>query len=102
MAGLHEPTEMASQSDHDVEMSERIGMSISPLKDLNPPRSCILDLAKKLYAFASEGFKSNQYSDLTIRCRDREFYVHKVIVCSQCDFFANACKPDSPFIVSRT
>ncbi|KAK8230799.1 hypothetical protein HDK77DRAFT_450914 [Phyllosticta capitalensis] len=75
---------MASQSDHDVEMSERI------------------DLAKKLYAFASEGFKSNQYSDLTIRCRDREFYVHKVIVCSQCDFFANACKPDSPFIEART
>ncbi|RPA74484.1 hypothetical protein BJ508DRAFT_191841, partial [Ascobolus immersus RN42] len=34
--------------------------------------------------------KTGQYSDLTIRCGDQEFRVHKAVVCPQSSFFA-AC-----------
>jgi hypothetical protein len=32
------------------------------------------------------------YSDLTIRCGDAEFRVHRCIVCPQSTFFRNACE----------
>jgi hypothetical protein len=32
------------------------------------------------------------YSDLTIKCGDAEFRVHKCIVCPQSTFFRNACE----------
>ncbi|KAK5674687.1 hypothetical protein LTS10_012688 [Elasticomyces elasticus] len=36
-------------------------------------------------------FKTGQYSDLTIKCGERVWHVHKVIVCPQSPFFARAC-----------
>ncbi|KAK7536874.1 uncharacterized protein J3D65DRAFT_667591 [Phyllosticta citribraziliensis] len=65
-------------------------------------------LSRGLHEFSKSRFKEERYSDLTIRCKFKhtdedakevehvEFYVHKMIVCLQSDFFANACKPDSP------
>ncbi|GME32691.1 uncharacterized protein K452DRAFT_358373 [Neofusicoccum parvum] len=35
--------------------------------------------------------RSGQYSDLVIRCGDRTWNVHKVVVCSQCEFLQNTC-----------
>lgn len=35
---------------------------------------------------------SSDYYDLTIRCDEDEFRVHKCIVCPQSTFFRNACK----------
>ncbi|KAK3659701.1 hypothetical protein LTR56_001064 [Elasticomyces elasticus] len=34
---------------------------------------------------------NRKYTDLTIRCGDREWQVHKVVVCAQSPFFAKAC-----------
>lgn len=35
---------------------------------------------------------NDAYSDLTIKCGDAEFRVHKCIVCPQSTFFRNACE----------
>ncbi|KAK8176668.1 hypothetical protein BC567DRAFT_209548 [Phyllosticta citribraziliensis] len=59
-----------------------------------------LCLVEGLEDFASGNFQSKDYTDLTIRCQDKEFYVHKLVVCLFSAFFAKACKPDSPFKVS--
>ncbi|KAH9826501.1 hypothetical protein Tdes44962_MAKER00464 [Teratosphaeria destructans] len=37
--------------------------------------------------------KSGDYSDLRIKCGDKEFKVHKAIVCARSEYFAKACKP---------
>ncbi|KAI7505191.1 hypothetical protein KC347_g8081 [Hortaea werneckii] len=37
--------------------------------------------------------KTGEYSDLTIKCGDRTFQVHKNIICARSDYFAAACKP---------
>ncbi|KAL0258078.1 hypothetical protein SLS55_007249 [Diplodia seriata] len=47
-------------------------------------------------------FSGTKYTDLVVKCRGREYNVHRIVVCSQCDFFDNACKPDSPFVEART
>ncbi|KAK8155390.1 hypothetical protein BKA80DRAFT_313394 [Phyllosticta citrichinensis] len=57
--------------------------------------------AKSLCGFAKDGFQSKLNSDLTIRWQDKEFYVHKMVLCCQSEFFVNACKPDSPFVEAR-
>jgi len=36
-------------------------------------------------------YDSSKYSDLTIRCRDRDFKVHRAVVCPRSTFFAAAC-----------
>ncbi|KAI9761903.1 MAG: hypothetical protein M1840_001519 [Geoglossum simile] len=43
--------------------------------------------------------QSGKYSDLTISCRDREFSVHRAIVCPRCPHFAAAC---GDFLEGRT
>ncbi|QDS73368.1 hypothetical protein FKW77_007158 [Venturia effusa] len=40
----------------------------------------------------SNVFESGEYSDLTVRCQNKDFNVHKVVVCAQSDWFKNACK----------
>ncbi|KAI7240294.1 hypothetical protein KC343_g7155 [Hortaea werneckii] len=35
--------------------------------------------------------KTGEYSDLTIKCGDRTFQVHKNIVCARSEYFATAC-----------
>ncbi|KAF2433593.1 POZ domain-containing protein [Tothia fuscella] len=52
------------------------------------PSDLSIPLAKGL----SERFGNGQYSDLTIKCGDKNFQGHKVVVCSQSEFFNNACK----------
>jgi hypothetical protein len=42
--------------------------------------------------------ESAKYSDLTLSCSDREFHVHRAIVCPRSPFFAAAC--DGKFLVS--
>ncbi|KAK8239444.1 hypothetical protein IWZ00DRAFT_548070 [Phyllosticta capitalensis] len=61
-----------------------------------------LCLVEGLEDFATQGFQCKDYTDLTIRCQDREFFVHKLIVCLYSIFFKNACKPDSPFKEAKT
>ena len=39
-------------------------------------------------------FNSSDYSDLTIRCEEREWKVHRAIICPQSKFFAVACNGD--------
>lgn len=41
-----------------------------------------------------------KYADLKICCSGRQWMVHEVIVCSQSDFFENACKDN--FIIRTT
>jgi hypothetical protein len=38
--------------------------------------------------------ESSQYSDATIRCEGREFKVHKIVVCTQSEFFSKAFNGD--------
>ncbi|KAK4624257.1 hypothetical protein CLAFUW4_05274 [Fulvia fulva] len=40
-------------------------------------------------------FTDSRWSDLEIRCGDRSWAVHKIVVCSQCEFFATACDRNS-------
>jgi hypothetical protein len=44
--------------------------------------------------------KSTKSSDLVITCEGHEFSVHKVVVCSQSDFFATCC--NSNFLEAHT
>lgn len=44
-----------------------------------------------LVAGTSELFKTGDFSDLLIRCNDREFRVHRAIVCPRSKFFQKAC-----------
>jgi len=48
-----------------------------------------------IHACLSSIFESKKYSDLTIRCDDRVFKVHRAIVCPRSHFFTAAC--DGPF-----
>jgi hypothetical protein len=49
---------------------------------------------------------AKQYSDITIECGKDVYYGHRLVICSQSDFFANACKPGFRVgdfkIISRT
>lgn len=36
-------------------------------------------------------FGNPKYTDLTVTCGEREWKLHKSIVCLQCDFFDKAC-----------
>ncbi|KAK8184946.1 hypothetical protein HDK77DRAFT_319447 [Phyllosticta capitalensis] len=83
------------------------------MSTLNPKKATLdgekrIDIADGLNNFAKDGFKSQLYSDLTIRCKDgasgedRDFFVHKMVLCLQSEFFANACKPNSPFVEAKT
>lgn len=36
---------------------------------------------------------AKQYSDITIECGDDIYYAHRLVICTQSSFFANACKP---------
>lgn len=39
-------------------------------------------------------FDSSKYSDLIIRCEDREFKVHRIVVCGQSKYFSKICDGD--------
>ena len=41
---------------------------------------------------------SGKYSDLTLRCGEKEWHVHRVYLCGRSKFFAAAC--DGGFLVS--
>ena len=58
--------------------------SVARVSDPNDGRWRKADTARFL--------RSGLYSDLTILCREASFAVHKVIICSQSEFFALACK----------
>ncbi|KAB2573315.1 hypothetical protein DBV05_g8038 [Lasiodiplodia theobromae] len=59
-------------------------------------------LSNALKGYWDHRFSDKKYTDLVVKCRGREYHVHKVVVCGQCEFFDNACKPDSPFVEART
>ena len=40
-------------------------------------------------------FNDPKYSDLTIVCQDRKFHTHRVILCTQTQFFKAACNESS-------
>jgi hypothetical protein len=56
-----------------------------------------VDPATRIYGSLGTLLFNDKYSDLCISCGGREFKVHRAIVCTQSDFFANAC--DGPFLV---
>lgn len=41
-------------------------------------------------------FENHNWSDLILRCREYTFYLHRVVLGPQSDFFANLLHPDSP------
>lgn len=58
------------------------------------------DLHEGLIEFVVDGgFKAKWHTDLTIRCQGREFFVHKIILGAQSQYFRKACDPNSPFQV---
>ncbi|KXS97761.1 hypothetical protein AC578_3189 [Pseudocercospora eumusae] len=46
---------------------------------------------KDLYQSVAKLHGDTRYADLTIRCGERHWKMHKVIVCSRCKFFEKAC-----------
>ncbi|KAI9828217.1 MAG: hypothetical protein M1819_004590 [Sarea resinae] len=44
----------------------------------------------QLIASLSRAKDTAEYSDLTIKCRDQSFKVHRIIVCAQSEFFRKA------------
>ncbi|KAK8239423.1 hypothetical protein IWZ00DRAFT_548051 [Phyllosticta capitalensis] len=52
--------------------------------------------------FPKSGFKLKEHTDLVVRSQSDEFYVHKAILAANSKFFANACKPGSPFKEAKT
>ncbi|KAK8230835.1 hypothetical protein HDK90DRAFT_527066 [Phyllosticta capitalensis] len=55
------------------------------------------ELHKGLKVHVDDNFKSQWNTDLTIRCKDENLYVHKVILGACSPFFANMCGPNSSF-----
>ncbi|OCL06890.1 hypothetical protein AOQ84DRAFT_378197 [Glonium stellatum] len=49
------------------------------------------DPASYMTAGLMRYFDSAEFSDLIVRCRDDEYHVHRIIMCSQSQFFAKAC-----------
>jgi hypothetical protein len=47
-----------------------------------------LELTQALYS----AFDDEQYSDISIKCKDKTFKVHKLIICNRCEFFKKACE----------
>ena len=41
--------------------------------------------------WSDRSFGDDKYADLTVKCASREWKVHRVVVCRQCDFFASCC-----------
>lgn len=54
----------------------------------------IEDESNSLMAGLNNVFNSSDYSDLTICCKEREWKVHRAIICPQSKFFAVACNGD--------
>ncbi|KAK8205146.1 hypothetical protein IWZ01DRAFT_559744 [Phyllosticta capitalensis] len=52
--------------------------------------------------YAKAGFQEVEGTDLMICSQGERFFVHRLIVCTQSDFFRNACGPNSPFQEART
>ncbi|KAF2085251.1 hypothetical protein K490DRAFT_67899 [Saccharata proteae CBS 121410] len=52
------------------------------------------DLTSDLRKSLSSYYAIGKYSDLTVQCEDREFKVHKVIVCGQSSYFSKMCDGD--------
>ncbi|KAK5710265.1 hypothetical protein LTR17_019035 [Elasticomyces elasticus] len=48
-------------------------------------------MADSLTSAAEALWRTGKYSDLTIKCGDKQWAVHKAIVCMQSPFFAKAC-----------
>ncbi|KAF2469470.1 uncharacterized protein BDR25DRAFT_289037 [Lindgomyces ingoldianus] len=47
-------------------------------------------------------FEDAQFSDLVVRCRDDEYHVHRVIMCSHSQWFAKVCAKTSPETITQT
>ncbi|KAI1391853.1 BTB/POZ protein [Hypoxylon trugodes] len=52
---------------------------------INSPSLELADSLRKLY-------RSEEYSDLIITCRGKQYKVHKAVVCPRSEFFATACR----------
>ncbi|KAL8697919.1 MAG: hypothetical protein Q9201_006852 [Fulgogasparrea decipioides] len=46
---------------------------------------------RELVMRMTSSLESGKYSDLTIKCRGREFHVHRVVLCTASKVFATAC-----------
>lgn len=55
----------------------------------------MVDIHKDRLAASIESlWTSHMYSDLTVRCREEEYKVHRSILCPRAIFFAKACNGD--------
>lgn len=55
--------------------------------------------AMELCNYTRANYTNKKFTDLIIRCHDKEFHVHKVIMAAYSGFFSKACDPESPWIV---
>ena len=46
-------------------------------------------------------FSDNEYSDITIKCRSFEHQCHKVVLCTQSEYFKKLCGKGSQFAESE-
>ena len=51
------------------------------------------------YMFRNDIFNKPDYSDITIKLKDRELKCHKVILCTNSDYFAKLCGAQAQFEV---
>ncbi|KAK8236917.1 hypothetical protein HDK77DRAFT_428782 [Phyllosticta capitalensis] len=58
--------------------------------------------AMELCNYTRANYTNKKFTDLIIRCHDKEFHVHKVIMAAYSGFFSKACDPESPGIEAQT
>ncbi|KAF2660590.1 hypothetical protein K491DRAFT_36679 [Lophiostoma macrostomum CBS 122681] len=66
-----------------------------PLSTLSKKRPCYARPKHESASYMTAGLKKHfddaQFSDLIVRCRDDEYHIHRVIMCSHSSWFSRVC-----------
>ncbi|KAF1998968.1 hypothetical protein P154DRAFT_523594 [Amniculicola lignicola CBS 123094] len=95
------PMEVLSRKSSDTFVNRSINSAVSSPLSSRPKhrQSCVKavrDPSVYLTAGLQKHFADARFSDLIVRCRDDEYHVHRVILCSHSQWFAKVCATASP------